>query len=132
VTTRRGRLLQRLVGRRSLVYAARAMGLDKTLVVDAAGIEKSSGYMVLSIVDSWAWDKDDEAHLLALEEKLNAYFEFVESGQVWESYPDARSSRIVIELISRFAPSKRAHKLLEHAAKISVNLGIAIRSRVRT
>lgn len=106
------------------------MGLENALVVDAAGIEKSSGYMVLSIIDSWAWEEEEDAHLLALQEKLNAYFEFVESGQIWESYPDARASRVVIELVSRFAPLTRAHELLEAAAKVSATLGIGIRSRV--
>jgi hypothetical protein len=106
------------------------MGLDKALVVDAAGIEKPSGYMVLSIIDSWAWDEGEVAHILALQEKLNAYLEFVESGQIWESYPDARSSRIVIELISPFTPPERAQELLEEAARVSAIIGIAIRSRV--
>jgi hypothetical protein len=37
--------------------------------------------MVLSIIDSWAWEEEEEAHLLALQDKFNAYLEFVESGK---------------------------------------------------
>jgi hypothetical protein len=106
------------------------MGLDKSLVIDAAGVEKSTGDIVLSIIDSWPWDEEDE-HLLALQDKLNAYFEFVQSGQIWESYPEARSRHVVIELISRFAPPKRAHVLLEKAAEVSATLGIGIRNSIQ-
>lgn len=64
------------------------MALDKTHVVDAAGVEKDTGCVVLTIADDWSWD-DQKKHLLALQEKLNAYFNFIESGEMLESYPDA-------------------------------------------
>jgi hypothetical protein len=56
------------------------MTLDTPDTVDAMGIEIGSGLAVLTIADELDW-RDERAHLLALQTKLNAYFAFIESGQ---------------------------------------------------
>lgn len=71
------------------------MSLDKVAQIDAAGIDRNSGSVVLTIADYWDW-----AHLLALQAKLNAYFRFIESGQILKSYPEAHGRTVTIEAIS--------------------------------
>jgi hypothetical protein len=77
------------------------MALDKPDIVDAVGIENDTGFAVLTIADYWDWD-DEREHLLALQAKLNAYFRFIASGQIWKSYPDAARRQIVIDVVARF------------------------------
>ena len=56
------------------------MGVEQTTVIDAIGIDQVSGAVHLTIADALAWDA---AHLRLLQEKLNAYLAFVESGELY-------------------------------------------------
>jgi len=58
------------------------MSLEKTDTVDAVGVENDSLQAVLTIADSWDWT-EEQKHLSALQAKLNAYFGFIECGQIW-------------------------------------------------
>lgn len=104
------------------------MSLDSADTVDAAGVEDESGLAVLTIADSWAWD-DTEAHLLALQNKLNAYFGFIESGEVFDSYPAARGRRIAIDIVSRFELPAPAIKFLKAASDAAAELNVILRQR---
>lgn len=104
------------------------MALDKSDVVDAVGIETDTGSVVLTIADDWSWE-DHKQHLLALQAKLNAYFNFVESGEILESYPHAAGRKIVIDVITRFPIPKNGVDFLGHASAAAGELGITIRSR---
>ena len=77
------------------------MSLDNLEAVDAVGTEKDSGTVVLTIFDAWDWD-DQTRHLMALQAKLNAYFGFVESGQIYEAYPAAAGKALRLDVISRY------------------------------
>jgi len=60
---------------------------------------------ILTIADhmSWAAPKD---HLWDLQEKLNAYLRFLESGEIFQKFPDAhgRQARIHIALLHAIPP----------------------------
>jgi hypothetical protein len=58
------------------------VGLDDIRAVDAIGIDKGSGSVVLTIFDGWDW-KNEEAHLLSLQNKLDTYMEFIEPVRSW-------------------------------------------------
>lgn len=104
------------------------MALDKPNSVDAIGIEKDTGTTILTITDSWDWT-DEQKHLLALQAKLNAYFSFVESGEIFDSYPDARGRRIIIDVVGKFPVPKVGVNFLKQAAEACADLGINIRNR---
>jgi hypothetical protein len=105
------------------------MSLDNSSVVDAVGIEKADGSVVLSIIDSWGWE-DESYHLEALQEKLNAYFGFVESGQIYESYPDAVGKALRIDVIGRYPIPTVGIAFLEKASAVASKLQIAITNRL--
>jgi uncharacterized protein DUF6572 len=104
------------------------MSLDNAEVVDAAGTERDSGTVVLTIFDAWDWD-DQRRHLMALQAKLNAYFGFVESGQIYEAYPAAVGRALRIDILSRYPMPDAALTLLEKAATVASQLGITIAHR---
>ncbi|MFZ6773753.1 DUF6572 domain-containing protein [Undibacterium sp. SXout7W] len=101
------------------------MSLENSEVVDAIGLEKASDTIVLSIVDSWDWN-DERGHLMALQEKLNAYFGFVESGQIYESYPDANSKALRIDVVGRYTIPAAGISFLEKASATASELGMAV------
>lgn len=101
------------------------MSLEQTNKVDAVGLERKSGHAVLTLADSWNWT-DEHGHLLALQEKLNAYFEFIQSGQVWESYPAANGKQMRINVVFRFAPPTIAIEFLAKAAEVASELDVLV------
>ena len=80
---------------------------------------------MLTIVDSWSWDNERE-HLLALQEKLNTYFEFVESGQVYEAYPSAIGKSLRIDIVTRYSLPLAAQDFLGKAAAAAAQLEMTI------
>jgi hypothetical protein len=105
------------------------MSLDDLEVVDAVGTEKDNGTIALTIFDAWDWD-DQMEHLLALQAKLNSYFAFVESGQIYEAYPSAVGRTLRIDVISRYPVPDVALTFLEDAAAVASQLNIAITHQI--
>lgn len=101
------------------------MSLENPKVVDAIGLDRSSVDVVLTIADALDWS-DERRHLLLLQEKLNAYFEFIEGGQIYESYPDARGKGLIIDIVSRFSMPPSAIELLRKASQIALPLNVKI------
>jgi hypothetical protein len=104
------------------------MALEKPDTVDAVGIERNSDFVALTIADAWDW-QDEGKHLLALQAKLNAYFSFVESGQIWQSYPEASGRQIVIDVVGKFPLPQIGIDLLTRASDACADLGVRIRYR---
>jgi hypothetical protein len=104
------------------------MSLDNLEVVDTVGTERDSGAVVLTIFDAWDWN-DEREHLLALQAKLNAYFGFVESGQIYEDYPAAAGKALRIDVVSRYPVPDTALSFLEKAATSASQLNITITYR---
>jgi len=91
------------------------MAIEKSNIVDAVGIEKTTGDVVLTIADYLDWETSEAQHLELLQEKLNAYLRFIESGELLESYPAAAGHRPVISLVGRCEPSAAAFRFLAAA-----------------
>jgi hypothetical protein len=105
------------------------VSLDNPEVVDTVGTERDSGTIVLTIFDAWDWE-DQRRHLLALQAKLNTYFAFVESGQIYESYPTAAGKALRIDVISRYPVPDVALAFLEKAAAVASQLNITVTHRI--
>ena len=105
------------------------MSLDDVKVVDAVGIEKATGVVMLSIIDYWDW-QNERQHLLALQDKLNAYFNFVESGQLYTEYPDAKGRSLCIDIIGKFPIPDTGLVFLEKASLVALELNIKVTHRL--
>lgn len=106
------------------------MGLEDSSKLDAIGTDKVTGDLVLTIVDAWEWESDQQAlyrHLLALQEKLNAYLAFIESGQLREMYPDSAGQEMRIDIITRYALPEIAKRFLATASTVAARLKVTIR-----
>jgi hypothetical protein len=105
------------------------MSLDTINEVDAVGIDRQSEVVVLTIADSWDWANEGE-HLQALQGKLNAYFAFVESGEIYSVYPNAAGKSIRIEVVGRYELPAAAVAFLKKASVAGAQLGLTIHHRV--
>jgi hypothetical protein len=86
------------------------MTVQDTRKIDRLGIDRESGDVRLMISDHLNWDEDEGEHLLTLQEKLNNYLEFVESGQLYKQYPQAAGRKIVFYVMGKFPLSDEAAK----------------------
>ncbi len=76
---------------------------------DGLGVE-------LTISDHLEWDEKNEKYLM-IQEKLNAYLEFIESGQLYQEYPNAKGASLSISLISKYPPDTNAREFLSELVK---------------
>jgi len=106
------------------------MSIDKTNVIDFVGIDDKSGEVVLTITDHLPWGDDHKwhkEHLILLENKLNIYLQFIESGQLMEDYPDAKGKKKVINVVGRYALNDDAKSYFEKAKKAVSEAGFNLR-----
>lgn len=101
------------------------MSVDQLQVIDIISTDKD-GDIVLTISDHLDWGNTRE-HLLMLQEKINAYLRFLESGEVYEKYPDAKGRRLIIQVTFQYQPSPEAYLFLSRAKGIVEQAGFGFR-----
>ena len=77
------------------------MSIDNFDTIDAIGFDESTNEVVLMISDHFNWS-DEQLHLSILQSKINAYFNFVTSGQLYEVHPVAKESGLRIDCICSY------------------------------
>jgi hypothetical protein len=75
--------------------------VEQQEVIDVIHLDLS-GNVVLTISDHLPWDAINE-HLFALQEKLNRYLSFIESGEIYKKFPSAPGRAITIDIVQKYA-----------------------------
>ena len=101
------------------------MSVDQTQVIDVVSKDKD-GTIVLSISDHLDWENTKQ-HLLILQEKINTYLNFVDSGEIYEKYPEAKGRPIEIEVRFHYGPSMEARAFLAKVKPIVEESGYIFR-----
>jgi len=101
------------------------VAVDNSDIVDIVSIG-SDGNVVLTISDHLEW-AETESHQLTLQDKLNRYLAFVESGEILESYPKAEGRPIVFSVVTQFDPDPSGLAFLERARTVIENAGFRFR-----
>lgn len=86
------------------------MSVENTKQIDFISIDGLNN-VVLTISDHLQWE--EENHLLTLQNKINAYLEVIENGNIYEIYPDAKNKKIVIEVAMKYSPNEESIIFLE-------------------
>ncbi|KFF16541.1 DUF6572 domain-containing protein [Flavobacterium hydatis] len=97
------------------------MSIEDKNLIDLISVDKQ-GILVLTISDHLKWDDKNE-HLLLLQEKINIYLDFIENGQLDESYPDKADKKIMIQIVFKYQPNKTAEDFLEKAGETVKGIG---------
>jgi hypothetical protein len=105
------------------------MPIDDLSVVDAISLDPH-GVVNLTIFDARDW-VDEGRHLLAIQEKINTYFNFIQSGQLLEAYPDAAGKKILINLMTPDQIPSQALELLRRADVLAMKLNTRVSHQVR-
>jgi hypothetical protein len=102
------------------------MSVDNANIVDLVGVDKESAETVLTISDHLPWDETNE-HILMLQEKINRYLAFIESGEIYEKYPDAKGRKCIISVVALYHPTETAERFLQSVNAIVEGAGIGFR-----
>lgn len=111
------------------------MTVMQSRTVDWLGIERESGNVVLTIVDDLDWS-DEKRHLLALQEKLNTYLSFIESGEVFAKLREQAArdvptnTPVKVSILAKHKPVPIAETFLEHAKSKFVSAGFTLSFKV--
>lgn len=105
------------------------MTVESTNIVDAIGVDDATGNVVLTITDHLEWAETDNEHLLLLQEKLNTYLSFVESGEILKAYPNAKGRAVLIDVVCKYPLNHHAQDFYKRVASIIEGAGIKLRNR---
>ena len=84
---------------------------------------------MLTISDHLDW-KNEKEHLVLLQNKLNAYLRFVESGEMADRFPEAGDRAVVFDVVGKFPPSKNAQAFFEHTGRALHQAGFKFQFRL--
>jgi hypothetical protein len=97
-----------------------AVTVEDPRTVDIVSICKETGAVHLTIAAHLPWTHEQLAKLQA---KMNAYLAFIQSGEIYATYPQSRDRAIVIEVVAGHRPDATALEFLERATSFVRNAG---------
>lgn len=98
------------------------MSIEQINKVDLLGLNKGTGKIELGIIDDLDWD-EPKVHLQLLQDKINAYLSFIESGEIYESYPEAKNRSFKILIATKYQPDKIGKDFINSLRKILSSAG---------
>ena len=104
------------------------MSIEDQGSVDAIGIDQE-GVVVLTLSDHLEWD---DGHLFLLQEKINTYLAFLESGEVFETYPDLKGREFKINILCKYEPTASAMWFISQCTDIINQAGVRFGYEVNT
>ena len=81
------------------------MSVEQSDIVDVMRTDKRTGHVVLTISDHLDWS-DSTNHQTFLQAKLNRYLAFVENGEIFTRYRDAKGKPVAIKVVFKFRPDQ--------------------------
>jgi hypothetical protein len=107
------------------------MSIEQNDVIDIISIDRTNGDVILTVSDHLDWS-ESAGHQTLLQAKLNRYLAFVESGEILQSYPDAKDRSIVFAVVFRFCPDEGGRAFLAKVRKIIESAGFSFREQIST
>lgn len=108
------------------------MSITETRKIDIIATRPNSSIVKLVIADHLEWD-DLDAHAKLIQEKINTYLEFIESGQLarTQTPPLPKAPRVHIELALQHEPSREAQQFLSRVREFLGAVGIEFTVELR-
>ncbi|MGH9670815.1 MAG: DUF6572 domain-containing protein [Terriglobales bacterium] len=104
------------------------MSVEETGAVDIVSKDRE-GRIILTISDHLDWKHSDE-HLTVLQEKISTYLRFLDSGEIFDKFPEARGRRILIQIMFHYKPEKGSAPFLETVKSRVESAGYGFRYEV--
>jgi hypothetical protein len=87
------------------------MTIEQKGVIDFIAIDAEHDVANLVACDHLVWDDDElNDHLITIQEKINEYLSFIESGNLFEAKPELRHLRLVLKVVGQYPPPPQARQ----------------------
>jgi hypothetical protein len=96
------------------VAATSRMSVEQTDIIDFVSTAEG-GTVALSVSDHLSW-ADERSHLTQLQDKLNRYLDFINSGELVDKFPETADLRPVVRVYFVHAPTETAQEFLDKTA----------------
>jgi len=96
------------------------MSIIESGVIDSVIFSENYEDIILLITDHLDWSSTQD-HLLLLQEKLNTYIKFFESGQLEEDFPDSKYKAIKIMVVGKYELNEKATAFFNSACEFLSN-----------
>jgi hypothetical protein len=107
------------------------MSVDETDKIDILVTDEEKTYVLLVITDHLDWEEFDEGyHLELLQDKINAYLSFVESGELLKIRPDLKGLPVTIQVDAKYPASRKAVEFYRIAGPIVAKAGVSLQLHV--
>jgi hypothetical protein len=104
------------------------MSVLETDLIDYIYLDEDAETPVLVVSDPLTWRApEDQGHLDALRDKLNAQIAFVETGQLKGVWPAWRGERVRVEVVARCPLSEEASDFYGLAGQVMAGAGMDLR-----
>ena len=101
--------------------------------IDIIQVDQANQTTRLIVSDhlEWVGGKPDDEHLWHLQEKINSYLKYIESGQLDADYPDQAGNKVDMQVYGKFDRPPAAvafyHQMKEILAQASYQLEFVLR-----
>ena len=91
------------------------MTVEDSNQIDFVAMRPGDPDVLLVIADHLDWSAAED-HARRLQDKIGRYLDFVQSGELWETFPHARGRRVIIRVHAKFPFTDYASKFLDKTA----------------
>ena len=106
------------------------MTIEETEKVDIVALPEDRQEVILLVADHLPWPGDERGkleHVWMLQEKLNTYIQYVESGDLFLEFPNARDRRVVIVVGHKYQIPQDMEQLIKKMGALLADAGIDLR-----
>ncbi|WP_277760926.1 DUF6572 domain-containing protein [Pseudomonas sp. A34-9] len=102
------------------------MSITDARVIDFWGIPKQEPNVELVITDhlEWGGKAQQGEHLLLLQEKINTYIAFIESGEIYTEIPGALGKHPIIRVLGLYELPEQAEFFIDRVTETLEEVGI--------
>jgi hypothetical protein len=104
--------------------------LDKNKL-DIVIPKDDNNFTVLIIADHLDW-KETKKHLQLLQDKINLYLSYIESGEIYEKYPESKNLEKKIRVVGQYPLNEEAYKFYDISKKIIRKAGFYLEFNLYT
>ncbi|WP_339521621.1 DUF6572 domain-containing protein [Pseudomonas sp. EL_65y_Pfl2_R96] len=111
------------------------MSVTDAKIIDMWGIPKwDNSKIILGITDHLEWGEKAEQgeHLLVLQEKINTYIAFIESGEIYTEIPGAQGKSPVIRVHGKYELPEQGEMFIDRVAETLKEVGIGFEFVLKT
>ena len=102
------------------------MSVEETNTIDRTAWDKNKTHVWLVISDHLDWEEKEGEHLLLLQEKLNTYLYFIESGKLVEANPWANGLPVTIRIFGKYPLSTEAKRFIGLVKEKLATIGVSL------